>query len=88
MGARLHGREAAYPGPGEVRVIGSDFVWEDSEKVRRCSECGTRGHRMLVSRRGPSPKQVKKVVCSEPCRLAFDDAYWQDRADRMEATRP
>lgn len=65
-------------------MIGSDFAWEETLKSRRCSECGTRGHRMLVSRRGPGPRQVKKIVCSESCRLAFDDVYWQGRADETE----
>ena len=69
-------------------MIGSDFAWETFDRKRRCSECGTRGRRMLVSRRGPGPKQVKKIVCSEPCRLDFDDAYWQERADHREAKRP
>ena len=67
-------------------MIGSDFAWEESERLRRCSECGTWGYRMLVSRRGPSPKQVKKVVCSESCRTDFDDTYWQGRADETEET--
>lgn len=66
-------------------MIGSDFVWEETPagSRRQCSECGTRHRKMLVSRRNG---RVKKVVCSEECRVDFDDAYWQHRADQREAS--
>lgn len=75
-------------GPGEVGVslIGSpsDFQWACSEKKRRCSECGTQGKRMLISVRYG---RTQKIVCSEECRQAFDDAFWQSMADKREADR-
>lgn len=48
--------------------------------MRRCSECGKempKGSEALVSRKHG---KVKKIVCSEECRVNFDDAIWQHYA--------
>ncbi len=65
-------------------MIGSDFVTESSPRYCRCSECNKKipkGERRLVSQRGGV---VKKIVCSEDCRLTFDDRIWQEFADKRE----
>ena len=57
------------------------------EKVSRTSKCGECsktirvGSDSLVSRRYG---KVQKRVCSEECRLTFDDRYWQERANEKE----
>lgn len=65
-------------------MIGNDFVPQTSKHTRRCSECGKKikvGTQALVSIRGG---RVRKVVCSENCRLTFDDLYWQAIAEERE----
>ena len=62
------------------RLIGSDFMPEISECKTRCSECRRKieaGQTALVSRRFG---KVQKRVCSEECRLTFDDKFWQGKA--------
>ncbi len=61
-------------------LIGSDFIIVKAAHDCHCSECGKRirkGEGCLVSVR---MGKVQKRVCSEECRLIFDDAYWQQRA--------
>ena len=68
-----------------MALAGSDFVVELAPRGFRCSQCGlyfSKGHTVLVARRDGFGR---KRVCSEECRLDFDDAFWQDRADRREA---
>jgi hypothetical protein len=64
-----------------MSLIGSraDFKKKIYEHSVRCSECGRKGTEMLVSiRKG----KVKKRICSEACRVAFDDRFWREKADR------
>ena len=59
------------------KPIGSDFIEQIGVRTRRCSECGKKvkaGEPMLVSIRFG---KVQKCVCSEDCRLEFDNNYWQ-----------
>jgi hypothetical protein len=65
-------------------LIGSDFIVGVALKPCACSECGkhiAKGDHVLESVR---IGKVQKRVCSEQCRLNFDDAFWQDRANRRE----
>lgn len=65
-------------------LIGSNFTTQISNGRLKCSECGERierGQDCLVSIQNG---RVKKRVCSDSCRLDFDDRYWQDRADEMK----
>ena len=58
-------------------MIGSDFVEIKNPYTRRCGECGRKvrlGEPILASIKGG---QVKKYVCSENCRLQFDNRFWQ-----------
>jgi len=61
-------------------AIGSDFITRPAAKRTKCSECGrniAEGLPEMVSiRKG----KVQKRVCSNECRLEFDNRYWQDRA--------
>jgi len=68
-------------------MIGSDFITKTYDHVVRCSECGKKilkGEQALVSIRDG---EVKKRVCSESCRLTFDDRFWRHAAKRNERTR-
>ena len=71
----------------QMPVLGSDFTKMTSVVRRRCSECGKdipAGGDMLASvKKG----KVKKVVCSEECRLEFDARVWQEFADLNEKKR-
>ena len=61
-------------------LIGNDFITVFSVKVCRCSECGRRiakGEHCLESHRFG---KLQKRVCSEACRLTFDDRFWQGKA--------
>ena len=63
-----------------MSLIGSDFKVVLAIRDCRCSECGSRiaqGDKCLESVRFG---KVQKRVCSEKCRLDFDDAYWQEKA--------
>mgnify|MGYP006992515625 CR=1 FL=1 len=65
-----------------MALIGNDFITQIIDREFRCSECGiTRpaGHPWLTSIRG---KSIRKRVCSEECRLQFDDRFWQHQADK------
>ena len=70
-------------------ILGSrrSFTEKKSPKARECGECHQRypaGHIWLVSiRKG----KVMKRVCSEACRLEFDDRFWQDVADQRDMRR-
>ncbi len=62
-------------------LIGSSFTTQISKGNVKCSECGEwipKGQECLVSIQNG---RVKKRVCSESCRLDFDDRYWQDKAN-------
>ena len=59
------------------KPIGSDFVPDTAIRLTYCSECGKRmpiGFTSLVSIRNG---KVAKRVCSEECRLTFDNNFWQ-----------
>ena len=61
-------------------MIGSDFKAETVDRRTKCGECGKAlrpGDASLVSRR---LGRIRKRVCSEACRLRFDDRYWRGRA--------
>jgi len=69
-----------------MAILGSksDFQPKVRNKVAKCGECGVkfpRDHVWLVSIRDGVPR---KYVCSEGCREAFDDKFWQERADARE----
>lgn len=56
------------------------FVESVTDYVRRCSECGEKipkGNPALASIKNG---KVRKVVCSENCRLEFDARFWENRA--------
>ena len=75
-------------GTEQIEMIGSDFIGEPSPRSCRCSECGGKismGDLRLVSRRGGV---VKKIICSEDCRLTFDDRIWQEFADKQRKVGP
>ena len=60
------------------------FHTETNTRRRRCSECRKwifADNDMLASRRRPSGSLIK-VVCSEDCRLEFEDRLFQALADR------
>ena len=67
-------------------LLGSDFITVYAVKRCRCSECGrniAKGEHCLESHRFG---KLQKRVCSEQCRLDFDDAFWQQKArERREA---
>lgn len=66
-------------------MIGSDFNIEQFSRAKRCSECLKKisvNTKCLVSR--DRNGKNKKIVCSENCRLEFDDRYWQHRVDRRK----
>jgi len=66
------------------KPIGSDFESQVLDKTTRCSECGEpiyAGVPSLVSLRGG---KVMKRVCSEECRLEFDNSFWQGVAEGKE----
>lgn len=60
-------------------MIGSDFKWKTYEHSVRCSECSQKSRAMLVSERNG---KVLKRLCSEECRLEFDNRFWQEAARR------
>ena len=68
-------------------MLGSDFTKMTSVVRRRCSECGKgipAGGDMLASvKKG----KVKKVVCSEECRLEFDARVWWQEFDDLNEKR-
>ena len=67
--------------------IGNDFVPYSIAHVRRCGECGYKmqvGYRALASIR---EGKVKKIVCSEECRVDFDARFWQHVAFKNRKQR-
>lgn len=67
-----------------MTLIGSDFVKVNASRPCHCSECGhhiAAGAQCLESIRSG---KVRKRVCSEDCRLTFDDNYWQEKARERE----
>ena len=68
-------------------LIGSDFVRVQCSEAKHCSECGGRipaGEFALVSARGG---KTRKIVCSEDCRLNFDERIWKQFARKNAARR-
>lgn len=68
-------------------MIGTDFTIQVVAYRTRCGECKrtlSPGDTSLVSIRGG---KVRKRVCSETCRIAFDDHYWQGKAFTREYDR-
>jgi hypothetical protein len=67
------------------KPIGCDFVEQEVTRTAYCSECGMKipaGAIALVSI-GLNGK-VAKRVCSEECRLEFDNAFWQEVARKRD----
>lgn len=63
-------------------MIGSDFIEVKNPYTRHCGECGRKilkGEQILASIKNG---EVKKYVCSEECRLEFDNRIWQQFADK------
>lgn len=63
-----------------MALIGSRraFNYEYSARPSLCSECGARirkGGPCLIARDGKG--RTRKKVCSQECREAFDDKFWQ-----------
>lgn len=72
----------------DVAPVGSDFVEILCLAMRRCSECGRKifkGETMLAAK--TKDGTILKYVCSEDCRLEFDNRFWQERARRRGAAR-
>lgn len=70
-----------------MTLIGSDFVPHTIKYVKHCGECGYKmqvGYRALASIRDG---KVKKIVCSEECRLEFDANFWAAAAARNSKKR-
>ena len=68
-------------------LIGSDFVRVQCSQAKHCSECGARipaGEYALVSARGG---KTRKIVCSEDCRLNFDERIWEQFARKNAGRR-
>lgn len=68
----------------EKHNIGNDFAEEITVYKCFCSECHKvifKGSKALVSRRNG---KVQKRICSEECRLTFDDRFWRIRARKRE----
>lgn len=68
-----------------MTLVGSDFIATVACRPCCCSECGRHiapGARCLESSRFG---RVQKRVCSEACRLDFDDKFWQGKADQRAA---
>jgi hypothetical protein len=68
-----------------TKPIGSDFTPIHAKLKRRCSECST-----VIEKGGPALASIKdgkirKVVCSEACRVEFDARFWQGVARRRAA---
>ena len=64
-----------------MALIGNDFNTIVLTHPSHCGECGKylpKGTEMLVSIRFG---KVQKRVCSEQCRIDFDDSFWQGKAD-------
>lgn len=65
-------------------MLGNDFQPHIAECNGKCGECGKphkKGATVLASiRKG----KVKKHVCSEECRQAFDGGFYQRVADGIE----
>lgn len=68
-------------------MIGSDFKPTILVRSRRCGECSrnmSAGNTYLASIKDG---KIKKWVCSEMRRLAFDDSFWQGIAEVNERRR-
>ncbi len=65
-----------------MTLIGSDFVAVFQKKRTRCSECQSVIETGEAAFESIRDGKCKKRVCSERCRLAFDDAFWQAAAQR------
>lgn len=68
-------------------MIGNDFVPHAIKHPRTCSECNYKmqaDYKALASIKGG---KVRKVVCSEACRLEFDSRIWQQIASRNAKKR-
>lgn len=65
-------------------MLGNDFVPRISPNQTRCSECRkiiSKGDEELVSiKKG----KIRKRICSEACRLTFDDRIWQEIANNRK----
>ena len=73
-----------------MALIGSSasFVLTRCGKASWCSECQKEIPAQSLALVSYRHGRVVKRVCSEACRETFDDRYWQERADDMEASRP
>ena len=66
-----------------MSLIGSasSFVLIRSGKSSKCSECQkeipAHSYALVSHQQG----RVVKRVCSDGCRVTFDDRFWQERAD-------
>jgi uncharacterized Fe-S center protein len=63
-----------------MALIGSDFVSVVQKRKTRCSECHADIPVGAIALESIKDGKCKKRVCSEKCRLDFDDAFWQSVA--------
>ena len=67
-----------------MSLIGNDFKLVVAPFAFNCGECGNHipaGGRCLESVRFG---KVQKRVCSEDCRLTFDNNFWQEVARKRQ----
>ena len=77
------GRVGNYHRRSDVNAVGSDFVEMVCAGTRNCSECHKKifkGKKLLAAK--TKDGTILKYVCSEDCRLEFDNRFWQERARR------
>ena len=65
-----------------MSAIGSDFQRVKQEHSTICSECGSGIPAGGIALESVRDGKCHKRVCSEECRLEFDNRYWQERARR------
>jgi hypothetical protein len=63
-----------------MSAIGSDFQRVKQTHRTRCSECGAGIPVGEIALESIRDGKCRKRVCSNQCRIDFDDRYWQERA--------
>jgi uncharacterized Fe-S center protein len=65
-------------------LIGSDFVPVIQERTSYCSQCNEVIPKGATALEAIRDGKCKKRVCSETCRLDFDDAFWRTAAHKRK----
>jgi hypothetical protein len=68
-------------------MIGCDFIQRTLDYTRHCGECGEKMPKGTIGLASIKNGVVKKWVCSENCRLDFDNELWQWIATRNAKRR-